>query len=168
MQQDTAGMEKFQSITPSLCRGAQGVILAYDITDATSFYALSGWLSEIDCHIPSSVPKPIVGNELDQEHSRRVSTSEGQMFASYSRALFREGGTKTSLSVMQVFEDLVKNILNTEARNKSINASSRCQAVGKGAPQTNVAGGVNTVVGRYMINFSWGDLGEELNHDGLA
>lgn len=92
-----------------------------------------------------------------------------------SRALFREGGTKTSLSVMQVFEDLVKNILNIEARKKSINASSRwshdetVKLWAKEQPQTNVAGEVNTVVGRYMISFSWGDLvGEELNHDGLA
>ncbi|KAI6018733.1 hypothetical protein BKA83DRAFT_4127858 [Pisolithus microcarpus] len=68
-RKDTAGMEKFRLITPSLL-GVHMVLystkLAYDTTDAASFYALSGWLSEIDCHVPLSIPKMIVGDKLDQ------------------------------------------------------------------------------------------------------
>ncbi|KAI6096513.1 P-loop containing nucleoside triphosphate hydrolase protein [Pisolithus sp. B1] len=63
---DTAGMERFRSITAAYYRDVQGVILVYNITDATSFNALPGWLAEIENYIPSSVPKMIVGNKLDQ------------------------------------------------------------------------------------------------------
>ena len=34
---DTAGQEKFRSITSSLFRGAQGILLVYDVSDATTF-----------------------------------------------------------------------------------------------------------------------------------
>ncbi|KAI5998511.1 GTP-binding protein yptV3 [Pisolithus orientalis] len=117
---DTAGMEKFRVITAPFYRGAQGVILVYDITDKTSFDALAGWLAEIDQHVPSTTPKMIVGNKLDQEHSRQVSTSDGELFASRNGALFREASAKTSAGVTEVFEDLVKQILNAEDQTKSV------------------------------------------------
>ncbi|KIN94341.1 hypothetical protein M404DRAFT_1008413 [Pisolithus tinctorius Marx 270] len=117
---DTAGMEKFRVITAPFYRGAQGVILVYDITDKTSFDALAGWLAEIDQHVPSTTPKMIVGNKLDQEHSRQVSTSDGELFASRNGALFREASAKTSAGVTEVFEDLVKQVLSAEDQTKSV------------------------------------------------
>ncbi|KAI6131093.1 ras family-domain-containing protein [Pisolithus croceorrhizus] len=122
---DTAGMERFRSITAAYYRDVQGVILVYNITDATSFNALPGWLAEIENYIPSSVPKMIVGNKLDQEHSREVDTSEGELFASYSGALFREAGAQTLVGVTEVFEDLVKEMLDAEDRRDPTDTARR-------------------------------------------
>ena len=41
---DTAGQERFRSITSSVYRGANGMIVAYDITDVESFNHVSYWL----------------------------------------------------------------------------------------------------------------------------
>ncbi|KAI6127645.1 P-loop containing nucleoside triphosphate hydrolase protein [Pisolithus croceorrhizus] len=117
---DTAGMERFRAITAPFYRGAQGVILVYDITDRTSFDALQDWLTEIDSHVPSTTPKMVVGNKSDQEHSRKVSTSDGESFAARNGALFREASAKTSASVAEIFEDVVKKILDAEDRTKSV------------------------------------------------
>lgn len=122
---DTAGMERFRSITAAYYRDVQGVILVYNITDATSFNALPGWLAEIENYIPSSVPKMIVGNKLDQEHSREVDTSEGELFASYSGALFREASAQTLVGVTEVFEDLVKEMLDAEDRRDPTDTARR-------------------------------------------
>ena len=41
---DTAGQERFRAITSSVYRGANGMIVVYDITDEESFNHVSYWL----------------------------------------------------------------------------------------------------------------------------
>lgn len=41
---DTAGQERFRNITKTYYKGAQGVILAYSVTDRQSFENVEGWL----------------------------------------------------------------------------------------------------------------------------
>lgn len=48
-----------------------------------------------------------------QEHSRQVPTDEAAMFARRQEALFLEASAKTAVGVREVFEDLVKKILDT-------------------------------------------------------
>lgn len=84
--QDTAGQERFRTLTSSYYRGAQGVILVYDITARDTFESLSSWIAELDTFAgsgPSSreVVRMIVGNKNDKEYSRVVSAEEGQAFA---------------------------------------------------------------------------------------
>ncbi|KAI6040150.1 ras-domain-containing protein [Pisolithus marmoratus] len=145
---DTAGMERFHSITRPVYRNAQGVIigtvytqrstmiipiqmqLVYNITDRRSFDALPGWLAELNRHAPSKTPKIIVGNKLDklsydQEHSREVSTSDGKLFAATNGALFREASAKSLVGVTEVFEDLAKEMLGARVRTESAHIPRR-------------------------------------------
>lgn len=48
MCRDTAGQERFHTITTSYYRGAMGIMLVYDITNAKSFENISKWLRNID------------------------------------------------------------------------------------------------------------------------
>lgn len=45
---DTAGQERFHTITTSYYRGAMGILLVYDITNAKSFDNITRWLGNID------------------------------------------------------------------------------------------------------------------------
>ena len=44
---DTAGQEKFKTIVRSYYRGAQGIMVVYDISNKESFDSVEGWLSDI-------------------------------------------------------------------------------------------------------------------------
>lgn len=110
---DTAGQERFRTITSSYYRGAQGIILVYDVANRETFEALPKWFSEIDTYVSITVPKIIVGNKVDKENSRQVSTNEGSAFASRQNALFVEASAKTAIGVREVFEELVARILET-------------------------------------------------------
>ncbi len=44
IQWDTAGQDRFKTITSSYYRGADGIIIVYDITDRTSFDHVKNWL----------------------------------------------------------------------------------------------------------------------------
>ncbi|ORY62874.1 ras family-domain-containing protein [Leucosporidium creatinivorum] len=83
---DTAGQERFRTLTSSYYRGAQGVILVYDITARDTFDSLTSWIAELDTFAGSGqgakeVVRMIVGNKVDKEFSRTVSTAEGAAFA---------------------------------------------------------------------------------------
>lgn len=45
---DTAGQERFHTITTSYYRGAMGIMLVYDITHAKTFENIAKWLRNID------------------------------------------------------------------------------------------------------------------------
>ena len=100
----------------------------YDVANRETFDALPKWFTEIDTYVSTTVPKIIVGNKLDkvrlpssryaapqrwQEHSRQVSTDEAAAFAGRKDALFLEASAKTAVGVREVFEDVVKKILDT-------------------------------------------------------
>ena len=48
LSRDTAGQERFHTITTSYYRGAMGIMLVYDITNAKTFDNISKWLRNID------------------------------------------------------------------------------------------------------------------------
>lgn len=54
---DTAGQEKFRSITPLYFRDANGIILVCDVTNPTSFTSLREWMKLIEDQGPKRVGK---------------------------------------------------------------------------------------------------------------
>ena len=64
--QDTAGQERFRTLTSSYYRGAQGVILVYDISSRKSFDELIKWFQELETYTGDQVVKIVVGNKVDK------------------------------------------------------------------------------------------------------
>ena len=64
--QDTAGQERFRTITSSYYRGAQGIILVYDVANRESFEGLPKWFSELETYVSPAVVKIVVGNKVDK------------------------------------------------------------------------------------------------------
>ncbi|WWC66394.1 uncharacterized protein I206_100296 [Kwoniella pini CBS 10737] len=108
---DTAGQERFRTLTSSYYRGAQGVVLVYDVSSRPTFDELLKWFKEIDTYCGEGVVKMMVGNKVDKEFSRQVTTDEGKAFAQRMGALFIECSAKTRLGVPEAFEELVRRIL---------------------------------------------------------
>ncbi|WVQ85108.1 hypothetical protein IAT38_007273 [Cryptococcus sp. DSM 104549] len=125
---DTAGQERFRTLTSSYYRGAQGVILVYDVSSRQTFDELLKWFKEIDTYCGEGIVKMVVGNKVDKEFSRQVTTEEGQAFAKRMGALFVECSAKTKYGVPEAFEELVKRILATPSLWSANPTSSRRQA----------------------------------------
>ena len=65
--QDTAGQERFRTLTPSYYRGGQGVIMVYDVTNRQTFAKLDMWLSEVDTYSTKpNIVRMLVGNKIDK------------------------------------------------------------------------------------------------------
>jgi len=89
---DTAGQERFRTLTSSYYRGAHGIILVSDVTRRRDVADLSEiWLKEIDMYSTvSDCVLMLVGNKVDKEAERAVSKEEGAAFARQYGALFLE------------------------------------------------------------------------------
>jgi len=110
---DTAGQEKFRSLTSSYYRGAHGIIITYDVTRRDTFDSLSMWLKEVEVYLTDKDPITLlVGNKVDKAE-RQVSRDEGAKFAKKHSMLFIEASAKTKLGIQQAFEELVQKILDT-------------------------------------------------------
>ncbi|XP_059453338.1 ras-related protein RABC1-like isoform X2 [Corylus avellana] len=103
------GQERFRTLTSSYYRGAQGVIMVYDVTRRETFTNLSDiWAKEIDLYSTNQdCIKMLVGNKVDKESERVVSKKEGIDFAREYGCLFLECSAKTRVNVEQCFEELV-------------------------------------------------------------
>lgn len=102
----------------SYYRGAQGVILVYDVTNRDSFTNLhTTWLPELETYAPSPhIVKMVVANKVDrraQAGAAQVTREEGAAFAREHGALFIEASAKTTQGVVEAFEELCTKVYET-------------------------------------------------------
>uniref|UniRef100_A0A1I8HX11 RAB37, member RAS oncogene family n=1 Tax=Macrostomum lignano TaxID=282301 RepID=A0A1I8HX11_9PLAT len=78
---DTAGTERYRSISNAYYRDADAILLFYDITNRQSFNSVRSWLADIKDHASPGVYVMLLGNKSDADRERKVSASEGQKLA---------------------------------------------------------------------------------------
>jgi len=108
---DTAGQEVFRSFTPNFLRGALAGIICYDITNRESFEHAAGWLADLKKARGDEAIVALVGNKVDLDAQRQVSTAEGEAKAKeFGAKVFRETSAKSGLNIDQVFEDVARQL----------------------------------------------------------
>lgn len=118
---DTAGEEKYKSITCHHYRKAVGALLVYDVTRRTTFENCIKWHTELRNYTQKDCVICIVGNKCDlvedSQNRREVSTEEGQKFAKEYKSLFFETSAKKNSNVSECFEELLQHIYDTRRVN---------------------------------------------------
>ncbi|XP_075595969.1 ras-related protein Rab-3C isoform X3 [Balearica regulorum gibbericeps] len=105
--QDTAGQERYRTITTAYYRGAMGFILMYDITNEESFNAVQDWSTQIKTYSWDNAQVILVGNKCDMEDERVIFTERGKHLAEQLGFEFFETSAKDNINVKQTFERLV-------------------------------------------------------------
>ena len=122
---DTAGQEQFRNINQSYYKGANGILVVYDITNKESFEGLTSWLIEIEKNSSKDVYKLLIGNKNDLENERKISYNEGKEFASINGMQFFETSAKTAFKVQEAFEVLTKDIIRTVNKEKNLSKKEK-------------------------------------------
>ena len=106
----SVGRERFRPVRPAYFRGAHGIILVYDITNADSFKSIPNWVEQCEQYSCSNVTIMIAGNKCDLKEQRQVSEAEGRDFAFDNNLLWMETSAKTGTNVDEMFITLILSI----------------------------------------------------------
>lgn len=105
---DTAGQDRFRSITKNYYKGAHGIILIYDVTSRKTFENVKNWVSQIREEVSDKVSIILVGNKIDDVEGRKVKTEEGESMAKECGLSFFETSAKSGENIDNTFNELVK------------------------------------------------------------
>merc|ERR1712224_910673 len=109
---DTAGQERYRSVTRSYYRGAAGALIAYDITNRESYNHLVNWLADARTLARADISIIAVGNKCDLKDHRKVTFLEASRCAQENDILFLETSALTGEGVEEVFIKVARMILN--------------------------------------------------------
>jgi len=119
---DTAGQEKYRSLSLNSIRHCEGVILMYDITNRESFNSISEWIKNIYEMQNKDFPLILIGNKLDLKNQREISEEEGTKEAEKYKTEYFETSAIEGINVEKPFDELLNKIIskNRLKKNKTI------------------------------------------------
>ena len=116
---DTAGQEKYKSITYHHYKKSVGGLIVYDITKKSTFESVKNWYNDLINKAEKGCIIALIGNKLDlierNERKREVSKEEAQSYAEDNHMLFYETSAYNGNNINDIFEELMQTIY-TERR----------------------------------------------------
>ena len=104
---DTAGQEKYKSITNAYYKGAKGAFVVYDITNKNSFENADNWLNNLRASADKKCSIILIGNKSDLENKREVSIEQGEEKAKNSEIAFMETSALSGDNIDKAFEMMI-------------------------------------------------------------
>ncbi|CAJ1006299.1 ADP-ribosylation factor family/Gtr1/RagA G protein conserved region [Leishmania naiffi] len=133
---DTAGQERFQSVATAFYRGANGVLLCFDLTHRPSFVHLEQWMDRVRQQALPGIPCLLVGCKSDEARSsRQVTCEEALAWAQQHNMAFIETSAKEKENVQTAFQQITSFIFedmkerNGKTPGAGDNAAARAQSV---------------------------------------
>mmetsp|Transcript_16289 Transcript_16289/g.33525 ORF Transcript_16289/g.33525 Transcript_16289/m.33525 type:complete len:211 (-) Transcript_16289:7-639(-) len=132
---DTAGQEKYESLTSMYYRNTDAAILVYDVKDASSFKKMKHWANTLKNNLDREVVLIAVGNKVDllkgDDSNRSVEAEEVNEFVQSIGASYVETSAKDNIDVDEAFKRIV-HLLPTEAADNSEEDQIKLQLGGGG------------------------------------
>ena len=113
---DTAGQDRFRSITRNYYKGANGIVLIFDVTNKKSYENVKNWVKQIKEEVSSRVTIILVANKIDDVNHRIVTKEEGEKIANECGLMFFECSAKTGENIEHAFNELVKKTVENYSK----------------------------------------------------
>ena len=114
---DTAGQEKYRSVTPIYYRDAAAAICVFDVTNRQSLDDARKWLNDLRQYAPPHLVIRLAGNKCDLYQQEEVSLEEAKHFQEENKIeVFQQTSAKENIGI----EDLFKGLLEKLEVNKNL------------------------------------------------
>ena len=128
---DTAGQEKYRSLTQIFVKNSKIIIFAYSVTSLKSFESLNFWYDFVQKEIRQNTILGLAGNKTDlifeNNYEEEVSEEKGKEFADKKGASFALVSAKeSSKEIISLINELIYNYLeNRESNSIDLNTTIR-------------------------------------------
>jgi Ras-related protein Rab-7A len=115
---DTAGTDRFYSMSNAFYRGTDACIVVFDLTNIKSFLNLESWIDEFLINAnpiePESYPFAIVGNKADLHDEIKIFPNMINKFCQTKNINYFETSSKLNINIDAVFEYLIDRIISQD------------------------------------------------------
>lgn len=112
---DTAGQERYRSIVKSYYRGANAILLVFDLTSIQSFHKLGTWMEEIKSNMRHNNYKIIlVGSKSDVVYGNCIPQEKIDAFAKQHKLDYIAVSSKKNINIDTAFNKIVKDVLMSQ------------------------------------------------------
>ena len=107
---DTNGQERYNSISTSTIKFADGFLVVFSVDKKSSFDRVINWIKVIENNVDIRQKAVIlIGNKIDK-NERKVSNEEALSFAKRKKIKYFETSAKTGFNIKEVFNEIYKDI----------------------------------------------------------
>ena len=111
---DTAGQERFRSIAKNSFKGADGILLIYDLTNKKTYFSVKKWMEDIKDNIDiHKIGFIVVANKCDAEKEEIAvdEDMEKKLIETHDIKVMKTSA-KNNINVDETFTSLVEMMLN--------------------------------------------------------
>ena len=111
---DSAGQERFQSMTKNYYKNSDVLLLIFDVMDNKSFSQLETWLNGIIENKVQHALVYLIANKIDYGSRRLISTHQGEILAERYNIPYYEVSALSGYNIDKLFEDIVSEIVKNK------------------------------------------------------
>ena len=106
---DTAGQEKYQSVTKDLIQKSHGFLLFFDVTNKDAKEGIEKYLAEIknENSIGCTDEIILIGNKIDEIDKREFLKNEAKEYANEKGIKYYECSTKFGINVYEILNEII-------------------------------------------------------------
>lgn len=116
---DTAGEERYRSVTSLYSQGANAFIIVYDVTDESTFESIPDWIETFQQTADDDSLVYIIANKIDITN-RAVSDVRAFEWARQHNYPYFEVSARTGENVDLVFDDVAEKVMNNQVKQDSV------------------------------------------------
>ena len=124
---DTAGQERFKSISQNYIKKANGILLMYSISDKASFNNIENWKTNIKENSGNKNAIVLIATKCDLNEERVVSKESGEALAKQFGINFYETSSKSNINIKEAFFDIAGQIIEKNKGKKLFNNNLELQ-----------------------------------------
>lgn len=107
---DTAGQDRFKSISQAFYRGSAAALLVFDLTSQRSFDSLEKWIGEVKKYADANIVLMLVGNKCDLSRTRAITRKSALEYANRYGMDYIETSALDTTNVEEAFLKILRDV----------------------------------------------------------